>query len=160
MRFFNPGVPCGRLEYLLLSILSNVAIVVTIVSFLRFGVVDINSQEFTYEADRIMWTIGIIIGIIFFQMLTTQRRLYDLHMGSGALVLLFIPFVSQFFQLFLFLSAGIKRETVAPYGDDPYDPNSWVKPTVPGQSSAPAVTYRGEALTLPGEDGWGNSDAA
>lgn len=161
MRFFNPGVPCGRLEYLVLSLISNFAIFATIISFLQLSVVDVQAQEFSYEADRIMWTIGIILGIIGFQILTTQRRLYDLHMGSGALVLLFLPFISQFFQLFLFLSAGISRETKAPYGDDPYDPNSWVQPVAPGGSSTPAVTYRGEALTLPGEDGWnGESEAA
>ena len=151
MRFFMPSHPAGRLEYLLVMIGTYVVGWFAVVMVLGLSV-DTQTRELTYDASTVTAVLCIIILVVAVQWITVLRRLYDLHMGSGWVVCTIIPLVSIFFHLYLLLASGVSRETFAPYGSNPYNPDSWVAPAPTDGSAGPAVTFQGQALLLPGEE--------
>lgn len=159
MRFFIPSVPAGRLEYFLIILAMNVAQYFALTKLLRFEVVDPLTRQFNYDATNLTVFAFIIFGTFAVSMITVVRRLTSLNMSGTWVVALFIPIISLFFQLWLLLAKAIGASTIAPFGDDPYNPDSWVEKPKPG-TSGPVVTYQGQALRLPGEgETWGK-DAA
>ena len=158
MRFLNPSHPAGRLEYFLIQVGLYVVLYFATVMLLAFDV-SISEREFTYSASGVTAYVFIVAGVLAVGFITVLRRMYDLHLGSGWAWCHFVPIISIFFHLYLLFSSGISRQTYAPYGDNPYDPNSWVAP-VASEQNAPAVSFQGQPLLLPGEETWGQSDAA
>lgn len=159
MRFITTTTPAGRLEYLAVMIALYVVNFFSVSVVLKFEV-DPITQEFSYSTDNLAAFAFIIVGTLSLGLINVLRRMKDLALGSGWLVLHFVPLVQIFFHLMLLFSSGVKRSTYAPYGEDAHDPDSWVAKPTPGASSGPAVTFRGQALMLPGEEGWQSKDEA
>lgn len=159
MRFLTTTTPAGRLEYL------AVMIVLYIANYFAFNLllslsIDPVTQEFSYSRDRLAPFAFALVGVLVVGLINVLRRMKDLHMGGAWIIMHFIPLLNIIFHLMLLFSKGMKRETYAPYGDDPYSPDSWVAKPTPGDGSGPAVTFRGQALMLPGEDTWGREEDA
>lgn len=159
MRFFTTTTPAGRLEYLAVMIGMYVVNFFAISILLKFEV-DPLTQDFSYSTENLAVFAFIIVGTFALGLINVLRRMKDLHMGAGWLVLHFIPLLQIFFHLMLLFSSGVKRNTYAPYGDDPHNPDSWVAKPTPGANAGPAVTFRGQALMLPGEEAWQAEDEA
>ena len=158
MRFFTTVTPAGRLEYFIVGLIINVAVAVAIIGLFELRV-DPLSQEVSYAVDKLAVMAFIYVGFLALAIINVLRRMKDIGMGSAWILLLFVPLVNILFQLQLLFSSGIKTATYTPYGDDPYDPNSWVPPATSSGTGTPAVTFRGQALTLPGEDSWEDNAA-
>jgi uncharacterized membrane protein YhaH (DUF805 family) len=158
MRFLTTVTPAGRLEYFLIGIVLNVAFLFATFTLLALDV-DPFTREVSYAAEKLAVYSFIGAGYLVLAVINMLRRMKDLHLGSGWIILAFIPIVSFLFQLMLFLSSGIESETYTPYGKDPYDPNSWVPPTQSTGANSPSVTFQGKALMLPGEDRWEDNAA-
>lgn len=159
MRFLTTNTPAGRLEYLAIMVVMYVVNFFAATMLLELQI-DAVTQEFSYSTQQIAPFAFIYVGNFIFGLITILRRMKDLHMGSGWIILHFIPLVNILFHLNLLISSGMKRQTYAPFGDNPYNPDSWVaKPATDG-SAGPAVTFQGQALMLPGEDGWQRQDDA
>ena len=159
MRFLTTTHPAGRLEYLAVMIVMWAVNVFALVVLLQLDV-DAAAQDFSYSSDQLAVFAFVMVGNVFFGLINVLRRMKDLHMGGAWIIMHFIPLLNIIFHLMLLLSSGVKRTTYSPYGDDPYNPDSWVAKPTPGESSAPAVTFQGQALLLPGEDAWQNKDKA
>lgn len=159
MRFFTTTTPAGRLEYLAIMIVMYVVNFLAVTILLELQV-DAITQEFSYSTQRLSLFAFIYVGNFVFGLITILRRMRDLHMGSGWIVLHFIPLLNILFHLNLLLSSGMKRETYAPYGSNPYNPDSWVAKPASDGTGGPAVTFQGQALMLPGEDSWQSDDEA
>lgn len=151
MRFFTTVTPAGRLEYFLVAVVLNVITYAAAVLLFELTI-DPLTQEITYAADKLAVMLFIYLGVLVLTIINALRRMKDLHMASGWIVLLLVPLVNIVFQLMLLFSSGVSNETYTPYGDNPYDPNSWVAPSASAAAGTPAVTFRGEALLLPGEE--------
>lgn len=65
------------------------------------------------------------------------------------MVILGLSALSFVFNLWLIFGKGQAKQIVAPYGDNPYDPASWVPPA--HGSGSTSVTFNGQELRLPGE---------
>jgi uncharacterized membrane protein YhaH (DUF805 family) len=65
------------------------------------------------------------------------------------LIILGLSALSVVFNLWLTFGKGKAKQIVAPYGDNPYDPASWVAPSY--GAGASSVTFNGQELRLPGE---------
>ncbi len=173
MRFFLPSHPAGRLEYLLVMVFTWAVSSFAIAVVLGLSV-NRTAGEIAYESGAVNTVLSIQLVVLIFQLINQMRRLTDMNMGSGWLVCNFAPLfalpavivggfeagsitfivgllISVLFQLYLLIGSGVKRDTYAPYGDNPYDPASWVPPAPTDGSSGPAVTFQGQALRLPGE---------
>lgn len=159
MRFFTTTTPAGRLEYLAIMIVMYVVNFFAVTILLELQV-DAITQEFSYSTQRLSLFAFIYVGNFVFGLITILRRMRDLHMGGGWIVLHFIPLLNILFHLNLLLSSGMKRETYAPYGSNPYNPDSWVAKPASDGTGGPAVTFQGQALMLPGEDSWQSDDEA
>lgn len=159
MRFFTTTTPAGRLEYLLVMVVLYIASYFALNTLLSLQI-DPVTQEFSYTRDRLVAFSFIMVGTVVVGLINVLRRMKDLHMGSAWLIMHFLPLLNIVFHLMLLFSNGVKRETYAPYGDNPLNPDSWVPNPTVGETSGPAVTFRGQALLLPGEEGWGNEDQA
>ena len=160
MRFFTTLQKAGRLEYFLVSIVLFAAYIALGVYVLEVGAPDLavsnDPSELGEMRDQVTYKAGafpiFLIGAVilgYFGIINVLRRLKDLNFGGAWALLLFVPLVGLVFHLYLLFSAGIDDRTYTPYGDDPYDPQSWVPPSAP--NSGPAVTYQGQDLYLPGE---------
>ncbi len=159
MRFFTTTTPAARLEYLL------VMIVLYVVNFFAFSTllkleIDPVTQEFSYTRDQLAVFAFVMVGSTAVGLINALRRMKDLHMGTAWIVMHFIPLLNIIFHLMLLFSSGMRRETFAPYGDNPYNPDSWVPNPTTDANSRPAVTFRGQALLLPGEESWNGQDKA
>jgi len=173
MRFFLPSHPAGRLEYFLVMVFTWIVSSFAIAVILGLSV-DRAAGEIAYESGAVTTVLSINLVVMIFQLINQTRRLTDMHMGTGWLVCNFAPLfgipalivggfeigsivflvgllISALFQIYLLIGSGVKRDTYAPYGDNPYDPASWVAPPPVDGSSGPAVTFQGQALRLPGE---------
>lgn len=159
MRFLTTTTPAGRLEYFAVILAMWVAMFFAVVTLLRFDV-DPVTQSVSYSQERLATFLFVLAGLQVVGLINVLRRMKDLHMGGAWIILHFVPLVSIFFHLMLLFSSGVKRETYAPYGDNPYNPDSWVAKPSQESSSGPAVTFQGQALLLPGEDGWQSKDEA
>ena len=156
MRFFTTLEKAGRLEYFLVSLAIN-ALMYLLVRYVLGLAVSINPTESTvpgtgdlaFNSGAIpLFLVGATVAI-YLSVVNICRRLKDLRMGYAWALLLFVPIVGFFFSLYLLFATGIESKTYTPYGDDPYDPNSWVPPET--SNPGPAVTYQGKGLFLPGE---------
>lgn len=151
MRFFTTVTPAGRLEYFFVAIVLNVIVYASVILLFELTV-DPVTREISYAADKLALMAFIYVGFLFLAVINVLRRMKDLHMGAGWVVLLFVPVVNLIFQLMLLLSSGVSSDTYTPFGDNPYDPDSWVPPAPASGTGGPAVTFRGQALLLPGEE--------
>lgn len=160
MRFFNPSSPAGRLEYLVVGLVLYAIAYWATLTFLALSV-DVDTQEFTYSAGGVTTWLFILILVLAFGMINVLRRMTDLNLGSGWVICHFIPVINVIFHLYLLLASGIDKKTYAPYGDNPYNPDSWVPKPAPNTSSVPSnsVSFQGKPLLLPGEENW-DSEAA
>lgn len=149
MRFFMPSHPAGRLEYLLIQIGLYAVFYFALAVVLGLSV-DPTTRELSYNAPMLTAVVCIVIVVIALQWITVLRRLYDLHMGGGWAFCTILPVIGLIFHVYLLVASGVSRETFAPYGDNPYNPDSWVAPADAG--AGPSVTFRGQALLLPGEE--------
>lgn len=161
MRFLNPGNPAGRLEYLLVTLLIWAASFWATIAMLEFTF-DPATREYTYRAGSIETFLFVMVLLWGFSMINTLRRMKDLNMSGVWVLLIFVPIIGIIFQLFLLLSSGVSKTTYAPYGDDPYNPDSWVPNPGPNASasSPSAVSFQGKPLLLPGEEVWTDEEAA
>lgn len=66
-----------------------------------------------------------------------------------ATIIFFSSLAAGAFNLWLLFGKGKAKKSIAPYGDNPYDPASWVAPATSSGSSG--VTFNGQQLRLPGE---------
>ena len=151
MRFFTTVTPAGRLEYFFVAIVLNVIMYASVLLLFELTI-DPLTREISYAADKLALMAFIYVGFLFLAIINCLRRMKDIHMGAGWIVLLFVPVVSLVFQLMLLLSSGVSSDTYTPFGDNPYDPDSWIPPTSNSGNGGPAVTFRGQALLLPGEE--------
>jgi uncharacterized membrane protein YhaH (DUF805 family) len=185
MRFFNPGHPAGRLEFFVVSFVIAASLVAFNILFLSFTIV-FETAVIEYDATMVTAFFAAYIVASGLQWINVIRRLKDLHMnGAWSLmliapilsipalpflvvalpvdwveaVILSIPAAQIFFIMFLTFSRGMSRQTYTPYGDNPYDPDSWVPKgvSVNGGPAGKAVTFNGQELRLPGE---GSQEAA
>lgn len=160
MRFLTTTEPAGRLEYLAVILVMYAVNVFAFATLLQFEV-DPLTQEFSYSREKLAMFAFVIVANLVIGLINVLRRMKDLHMGGAWIIMHFIPFLNILFHLMLLFSSGVKRETYAPYGNDPYNPDSWVAKPTEAEAAGPAVTFRGQALLLPGEDGWqGDEEAA
>lgn len=159
MRFLTTNTPAGRLEYLAVTIVMYVVYWFSIATLLEFEI-NTSTQEFSYSTQSLAAFAFIMVGILVIGLINALRRMKDLHMSSGWIILHFVPILNIFFHLMLLFSSGVKRQTYAPYGDNPYNPDSWVAKPASDGTGDPAVTFQGQALMLPGEDGWQREDDA
>ena len=150
LRFFTPSHPCGRLEYLLVHV-ALYAIMYFATSMLLGFSFDIDTQEWDYDANKL--TMFLVIAILVFGvgLINVLRRLHDLQMGSGWAICHFLPLVNLLFHLYLLLASRVDQKTFAHYGDNPYNPDSWVPNPDPAKTG-PSVTFQGQPLLLPGEE--------
>jgi len=157
MRFFMPSIPAGRAEYFAVLLLSTIALYAIV-----FAVLEVRVDQFTgeiaYSANRLAF--GLLLYMIWFvvSVINVLRRLTDLTMNAAWALLLLLPVAGFVFSLFLLLASGSKRSTYSPYGDDPYDPESWVDKSDAGK--APSVMLNGRPIYLPGEHNAWDEDAA
>lgn len=159
MRFLTTNTPAGRLEYLAVMIVMYVVNVFAFNTLLEVQI-DPLTGDFSYSTQRLAVFAFVIVGNLILGLINALRRMKDLHMGSGWIILHFIPLLNILFHLTLLLSSGMKRETYAPFGDNPYNPDSWVAKPASDGTGGPAVTFQGQALMLPGEDSWNRSEDA
>ncbi len=167
MRFFTTLEKAGRLEYFLVNIVLG-AISYAVTYFVLSVSLDVNladpeaasslEEGFAFDSTALPLFLVFSVVIIFLQIINVCRRLKDLRMGYAWALLILVPLVNLVFGLYLLFVKGADRTTFTPFGNDPYDPNSWVPPASP--NSGPAVSYRGEDLYLPGEEGWDHGEQA
>lgn len=165
MRFFTTLYPAGRLEYfivgVLLAIFSWVLFAFVLeVDFVQAEVAAGNFDSVSFNAGRAsLALLGAVINL-FLSVINVLRRLKDLAMGSIWALVVFVPLVGWIFQVYLLFASGVSRVTYTPYGNDPYDPNSWVPPEAPNHSGS-TVSYQGQDIYLPGEEeGFGENQQA
>lgn len=156
MRFFTTLEKAGRLEFFLVRLVLSVASFISVFSVLQLRPVDTTlmdnptvSDTFSYSAAMIPVFLICMAAIMFFSIINVCRRLKDIGKGFGLALLLFVPIIGAFFELYLLFAKGDQQKTYAPYGDDPYDPQSYIAPAKP--NAGPAVSYQGQDLYLPGE---------
>lgn len=159
MRFLTTNTPAGRLEYLAVTIVMYAVYVFAFTTLLEVEI-DPSTQDFSYSTQKLATFAFVFVGIVIVGLINALRRMKDLHMGGAWIILHFIPLLNIFFHLMLLFSSGMKRQTYAPYGDNPYNPDSWVAKPASDGSGGPAVTFQGQALLLPGEDAWQSKDEA
>ena len=166
MRFFTTMQKAGRLEYFLVSLVLSGFSYLAAVYLLQIDVELIEGEDVA-TLDNVSFNAG-ALGlfavamslVMFFSIINTLRRLKDLQKSGWYILLFLVPIVSFFFSLYLlFAPGGYDTTTYTPYGDNPYDPNSWVPPEAPS-SNGTGVSYQGQDIYLPGEDGWNQSDKA
>jgi len=150
MRFFTSMTSAGRAEYFLVGLVLNFLTGLVLVSLVKVEV-DVATQTLSWAADKVALGLFLYAGILYLAIINVLRRLKDLNMGSGLVAIMLIPIVNIIFQLFLLLTSGVSKETYTPYGDNPYDPDSWVPP-VSASGSGPSVSYQGQELFLPGDE--------
>ena len=149
MRFFLPSVPAGRLEYIALMLVAFGVQYYAVFNFLELNV-DFADRSVGYIARNRDIAIAIYVAAAAFQWITAIRRLRGLDMSTAPSIAVVIPGIGWLFALLLVIADPKKSTAFSPYGDDPYDPNAWVKDPDPA-STAPSVTYQGQALLLPGD---------
>lgn len=166
MRFFTTMQKAGRLEYLLISLVLSGFSYLAAIYLLQVDVELIEGQDVA-SLDNVSFNAGalglfaIAMAIIMYlSVINTLRRLKDLQKSGWYFLILFIPFVGAVFSLYLlFAPGGYDTTTYTPYGDNPYDPNSWVPPEAPSANGT-GVSYQGHDIYLPGEDTWGQDEQA
>jgi len=158
MRFFLPGVPAGRLEFLAIMLPTFAVQFWAAFSYLELEV-DIANRGVSYVARNLELFALIYVAMLAIQWITSMRRLRDLDKSGNAAFLALIPGLGAVFALMLFVSDTHTGAGYAPFGDDPLSPDSWVE-RPDGKRSAPAVTFQGQELSLPGEEHWDDQSAA
>ena len=159
MRFFTTITPAGKAEYFVIALLLNLGIFY--VAF-RLFMLDftLSPMSIGYAVDQIPTMAFAFAAYAALIVITSLRRMKELKMGSWIAFLTPIPVLGQLVQLRLSASDDQTSATFTPYGDNPYDPNSWVAPTTSAGKDSPAVSFRGEALMLPGEATWDDERGA
>ena len=125
MRIFLPSNPAGRLEYLLMMVVTTIAGYVATNFYLQLAV-DVDTRELSYIA-RNLPTFSLILAVILaIQIIASMRRLNDLGKPTGAAFLVLLPLIGTLFTIWLAVTKRPKTFGYAPYGDNPLDPQSWV----------------------------------
>lgn len=180
LRFLNPGEPAGRLEFFVINLLLGALSVLFNVLFFGFAVV-FETAAIEYESSMVTAFFFVFAFVTAISWISVLRRLKDLHLSGVWSLMLIAPLISLpflpvlivalplslveavvigiptaqiLFILFLTFTRGMSRQTYAPYGSDPYDPDSWVPKSVALQGGgvpARGVTFNGQELHLPGD---------
>jgi len=158
VRFFIPSIPAGRIEYFVVSIV--VGLVGLGINLALFDLqVDVANQELvSYNRNNLALFIAITLVLFVINIINMLRRIKDTGRSSGIIILAFIPLVNIVFGIWLILAGPEQTASYAPYGDDPYNPDSWVKTPDPNVDAGPSVSYQGKELLLPGEHSWSRGD--
>lgn len=162
MRFFLPSNPAGRLEYILVSIVIGAAIYGANLALINLRI-DIDARQANFNRAELGVFLVIAFVLYALAIINMLRRINDTGRSTGIIVLAFIPVVNLLFAVWLILAGPEHTASYAPFGDNPYDPDAWVKTPDPKADSGPVVSYQGQELLLPGEQGWdrdNQSDAA
>lgn len=157
MRFFTTITPAGKGEYFIIALILNV--ILFVVAFRIFGLeVDIATQNVGYDASQLPLMAFVFVGYAGTMIINSMRRLKDAASATGMAFLTPIPVLGQLVQLMVAGAQDKAKAGFTPFGKDPYDPDAWVdnspkkKKRKGGDGAAPAVSFRGQALMLPGED--------
>ena len=166
MRFLTTIYPSGRLEYFLVNVVLGIAWY-ALALFVADITVDVDSlaadpasfslDDIAYSEPSIQLALTGFAVLFFVFLINTCRRLKDLRKSYFMVLFMFIPLISLFFTLFLFLAKDSGKKTYTPFGNDPYDPNSWVPPAT--NHAGPSVSYQGDDIYLPGEQAPGEQAA-
>lgn len=157
MRFFTTLHKAGRLEYIVVLALLSVATWWLFSVFLGIGLpTDFTQEGLETYGELILsapnlplYAVGMTV-VLYLMFINAGRRLKDLKRGTMLAFLTFVPFINTSFLLYLAVPSGDNARTYTPYGDDPYDPNSWVPPAAPSATGT-AFSYNGNDIQLPGE---------
>ena len=158
MRFFTPSVPAGRIEFLVILLITGAVQVWAVFEYLELEV-DIANREVAFIERNLGVAVAIVLAMLPLQWISAMRRMADARKPASIALPMLLPGIGLVFGLFLAVTTGDRRVGFAPYGDDPYDPDSWVEdPDL--NSTGPVVTYQGQELQLPGEERWSDDQAA
>ncbi len=166
MRFFTTMHKCGRLEYFFVSLALGGIYYVAARYLLQIEILLEPGQE-VGSLDNISYNAGalglfaIVVAVVaYLNIILTLRRLKDLQMSFWYYFLSWVPLVNIFFLFYLmFAPGGFDTTTYTPFGDNPYDPNSWVPPEAPSENGT-GISFQGHDIYLPGEDTWGQDEQA
>ncbi len=156
MRFLTTMTPAGKGEFFAVALFLNAILFVVAFKVFKLEVL-ISERTVSYAAGELplmAFVFAIYSGLA---IINCMRRIKQLSIGNFVAYLAPIPVLGQLVQVALSSAEPDNKSAYTPYGDNPYDPNSWV-PKGKGASKSSAVAFRGEALMLPGEDHW--DDAA
>lgn len=158
MRFFTTLQKAGRLEFFAVAVVAGAFLyaITTYVLELKIAPategqapqdmlenISINSQSLD------IYLVGLTVYLLVVGV-NACRRLKDLGKSYWMALTLLMPATGFLFQLWLSLATSTAEKSYTPYGDNPYDPNSWVAPEEPSVSGS-SVSYNGQDLFLPGE---------
>lgn len=148
MRFLMPSVPAGRLEYVIIMVLSWAATYWTISELLALNV-NVETLQISYAARNVALAAIILTVIFAVQILLTMRRLTEVGMKTPLAFMMLIPSLNILMPLSLMFKTRPNNYGKTPYGDDPLDPQSWVAPVA---NPGPVASYQGQELRLPGDE--------
>jgi len=157
MRFLTTITPAGKGEYFAVAVVINAILIFVALQVFKLDF-DFTTREVSYAVDKMAVMAFVFAGYAGLAIINCARRLKSMKKGTAMAALAVIPGLGQLFQLSLVVADNADTSGYTPYGDNPYDPDSWVPPVNSSGSNGPAVSFRGEALMLPGEDRW--EDAA
>lgn len=154
MRFLTIMTPAGKAEYFSVALILNAILFFVAISIFKLDVL-FSERTVSYAVGELPLMAFVFAAYAGLAIINCMRRIKQLSIGNSVAYLAPIPVVGQIVQIGLAIAEADNKSGYTPYGDNPYDPNSWVPPgQSSGKSSSPAVAFRGEALMLPGEDHW------
>lgn len=151
MRFFDPGAKIGRFEYVLFQVISYSIVFVSTRYVLDLRVdlstlgTDVDAIDYRYSRNSLAMFTLIALGGYALSLITTIRRLLTVQWSAHVAFLHFLPPLAQLLHIILALRpTGGRVPARSPYGDDPYDPQSWMDP----ERHDATLTYQGSPLHL------------
>ncbi len=153
MRFLTTMTPASKAEYFAVALILNLFLFV--VTFRIFDLeLQIAEKTASYNAAELPLMAFSFAGYAAVIIINSMRRIKQLKIGNTIAYATALPVVGQIVQIALASATPDNKSSYTPYGDNPYDPNSWVPNAKSSGKSGAAVAFRGEALMLPGEDHW------
>ena len=125
MRFFMPGTPIGRTEYALVMLLG-----LGVSAYAAFGIYelsyDFETGTLSYQITQQTVAIFLAAAGVGLSLMTAIRRLNTVGRPTWLCLLLLVPILGILFALVLLAMRPEVRRLYSPYGDNPYDPGSWI----------------------------------
>lgn len=138
MRFLTTLIAAKRSEYIAITIVLWVGVAALLRFVLGASIavdeVDLLSPSSyvdaaTYSRPSLpLFLVGFTF-LMFAWLINSCRRLRDLDMPYVRSLLLFIPGINILFVALLMVMKPVADKTSAPFGNDPYNPQSWVGST-------------------------------
>lgn len=150
MRFFTPSIPAGKIEYLVILLVTSAAQIYIVFSFLEFGV-DTATREISYLTRNLEPAVLLYLVLAAIQWMNTLRRLSHIDKPWTVGVPTLIPGFGHAYSLLLASAPGARTTGYAPFGDNPYDPNSWIQEDDQAKRLGRGMSYQGKRVFLPGE---------